>query len=229
MNDVNATVGLCNLPHLPGILERCRKNAAYFDAQLVQLPGVMLLGALPEGTASAWWLYTIRVPAAWRARFFAHMKGRGVMVSAVHQRNDVHSCVARFASMLPRLNQLAEEVVCLPVGWWVGDAERERIVDAVKTFSATYQAEAKLPTELSIANGDARKRPKCLITGGCGFIGHHVVEHFCRNTDMQVIVLDKLSYASKGYDRLRNTGVFHLLQTYCVDLCQVRVTVRVEG
>ena len=97
MNDVNATVGLCNLPHLPGILERCRKNAAYFDAQLVQLPGVMLLGALPEGTASAWWLYTIRVPAAWRARFFAHMKGRGVMVSAVHQRNDVHSCVARFA------------------------------------------------------------------------------------------------------------------------------------
>ena len=55
--------------------------------------------------------------------------------------------------------------------------------------------------------------------------GHHVVEHFAKNTNFQLIVLDKLSYASKGYDRLRNTGVFHLLQTYCVDLCQVRVRV----
>ena len=56
-----------------------------------------------------------------------------------------------------------------------------------------------------------------------------MVEHFAKNTNFQLVVLDKLSYASKGYDRLRNTGVFHLLQTYCVDLCQVRVTVRVEG
>jgi len=63
-----------------------------------------------------------------------------------------------------------------------------------------------------------RSGPKCLITGGCGFIGHHTVEHFVKNTDFQIIVLDKLSYASKGYDRLRDTGVFHLIQTFCFDL-----------
>ena len=34
----------------------------------------------------------------------------------------------------------------------------------------------------------------------------------------QIVVLDKLSYASKGYDRLRNTGVFHQIQTFCYDL-----------
>lgn len=140
MNDVNALVGMANLAHLPPILERCRSNAAFYNAQLVQLPGVMLLDPLPAGTQSAWWLYTIRVPAAWRARFFAHMKGRGVMVSAVHQRNDIHSCVARFGTLLPQLNVLAEEVACLPVGWWVTDAMRERVVDAVKTYSAIYLA-----------------------------------------------------------------------------------------
>ena len=26
-----------------------------------------------------------------------------------------------------------------------------------------------------------RSGPKCLITGGCGFIGHHTVEHFVKN------------------------------------------------
>ena len=114
MNDVNATVGLANLAHLPKILQTCRANAKYYDAHLIQLPGVMQLAALPEGTQSAWWLYTFRVPASWRAKFFAHMKQRSVMVSAVHQRNDVHSCVARFSSLLPQLNQLADEVVCIP-------------------------------------------------------------------------------------------------------------------
>lgn len=47
-----------------------------------------------------------------------------------------------------------------------------------------------------------------LITGGCGFIGHHVVEHFLKNTDSTIIVLDKLTYASEGFDRLRDINVY---------------------
>ena len=45
-----------------------------------------------------------------------------------------------------------------------------------------------------------------LITGGCGFIGHHFVEHIYLNTDWNIIVLDKLTYASHGLERLRDTG-----------------------
>lgn len=49
---------------------------------------------------------------------------------------------------------------------------------------------------------------RILVTGGCGFIGHHFVEHLIKNTDWEVIVIDKLSYASFGYDRLRDISVF---------------------
>lgn len=45
---------------------------------------------------------------------------------------------------------------------------------------------------------------KVLITGGCGFIGHHVVEHFLLNTDYEISIIDKLNYASFGLDRLRS-------------------------
>ena len=45
-----------------------------------------------------------------------------------------------------------------------------------------------------------------LVTGGCGFIGHHFVEHIFVNTDWNIIVLDKLTYASHGLERLRDTG-----------------------
>jgi len=44
-----------------------------------------------------------------------------------------------------------------------------------------------------------------LITGGCGFIGNHVVEHLLINTDWNIIIIDKLSYASMGFDRLKDT------------------------
>ena len=49
---------------------------------------------------------------------------------------------------------------------------------------------------------------KILITGGCGFMGHHFVEHVLKNTDWDVVVFDKLNYASRGLDRLRDINVF---------------------
>lgn len=53
-------------------------------------------------------------------------------------------------------------------------------------------------------------KPKTvLITGGCGFIGHHMVEHIHRNTESNIIIIDKLSYASRGYDRLRSSCLLH--------------------
>jgi len=45
-----------------------------------------------------------------------------------------------------------------------------------------------------------------LITGGCGFIGHHFVEHVLRETDWNIIVIDKLTYASYGLERLKDLG-----------------------
>jgi len=47
---------------------------------------------------------------------------------------------------------------------------------------------------------------RILITGACGFIGHHVVEHLILKTDHEIIGLDKLTYASNGFKRLRDTG-----------------------
>lgn len=47
-----------------------------------------------------------------------------------------------------------------------------------------------------------------LLTGGCGFIGHHFAEHVFRTTDWNIIIIDKLSYASKGLDKLRNAKIY---------------------
>jgi len=47
-----------------------------------------------------------------------------------------------------------------------------------------------------------------MVTGGAGFIGHHFVEHLLKNTDWEIVILDSLSYASNGLDRLHDIKAF---------------------
>ena len=36
---------------------------------------------------------------------------------------------------------------------------------------------------------------KLLLTGGAGFIGHHVIDYFLKTTDYEIVVLDRLDYS----------------------------------
>lgn len=49
---------------------------------------------------------------------------------------------------------------------------------------------------------------RVLITGGAGFVGHHFVEAIFRETDWEIIVLDRLSYAG-SLNRLKDIEAYH--------------------
>jgi len=49
---------------------------------------------------------------------------------------------------------------------------------------------------------------KVIVTGGCGFVGHHFIEHILKNTDWQIMIFDRLSYAANGLNRVRDINAF---------------------
>jgi dTDP-4-amino-4,6-dideoxygalactose transaminase len=131
MNDVNATLGLYNLPHMNGLLEKNRRNAKMLDEGLKDVKDIQLLKPNPKCN-SAYWLYTIRVLNGKKQEFMEKMKEANIMSSQVHNRNDINSCVKDYQEVLPNLDILETELVCIPVGWWLEEKDISYIINCIK-------------------------------------------------------------------------------------------------
>lgn len=130
MNDVAASIGLANLPHAQDVVRSHRRNAAWYHSALAGLPGVTVP---PADERSSWWLYTILVED--RDAFVAFAAEHGVEVSQVHARNDTHTAFRFPNGPLPGVDQFAAHQVCIPVGWWLTEGERQHVADVVAAWS----------------------------------------------------------------------------------------------
>lgn len=131
MNDVNASIGLGNLRYVDDILARHRDNAAYYDSVFKDTSCISLV---LDDIVSSYWLYTMHVPDT--SRFEKFMLDNGVMVSKVHNRNDIYPAYRRFRKDLPNLDRWFTDMICIPVGWWLSNDDREKIADLVIDFLA---------------------------------------------------------------------------------------------
>jgi dTDP-4-amino-4,6-dideoxygalactose transaminase len=129
MNDVNAAIGNENLKHAGQIISKNQSNAGYYDKELENADGVTILERAQNRT-SAYWIYSMLVEN--KLGFMDYMKEKNIIVSQVHERNDIHSCVEEYKTHLPMLDKTTPKLVSIPVGWWVTEEQREYIVDCIK-------------------------------------------------------------------------------------------------
>ena len=130
MNDVSAAVGIENLKLVQQeVINKNQNNALFYNEQLQDVPGVTLMENCDD-RESAYWIYSILVDN--RDQFMKHMKEKGIVVSQVHERNDIHTCVRQFKTHLPTLDKYIGKLVCIPNGWWVSETDRQFIVDSIK-------------------------------------------------------------------------------------------------
>ena len=129
MNDIAATIGIENMKNVHDIVLTHQTNGHFYDDELMDVPGVQLLECAND-RESAYWIYTLRVQD--RDNFVRKMKEAGIGVSRVHDRNDKHTCVREYRCALPGTDELCSDMICIPCGWWVGEEERNYIVETIK-------------------------------------------------------------------------------------------------
>jgi len=141
MNDINATIGISNLPWIHQLLERSREIADYYNNEIDKLNNISYIGYPSDQNCymSSYWLYTIRVPN--KSSFIQYMKKNNICTSQVHNRNDLHSCVSTYRVPLLQLDEIEKNIVCIPCGWWVSNEQCEYIIDRLKWWDINYNKE----------------------------------------------------------------------------------------
>lgn len=129
MNNVTAAMGLVQIDHVEGNVGSCILNGRYYDERLSGISGVTTVPYYAD-TKPSYWLYTMKVDR--RDDFIQAMRARGIESSPLHHRSDTHSVFSNSRCDLPGLDEWYSSYVHIPCGWWVGDEEREKIVEAVR-------------------------------------------------------------------------------------------------
>jgi dTDP-4-amino-4,6-dideoxygalactose transaminase len=99
------------------------------------LDGAVIVPRVPQGLTSVWAQYTIRIAAGTRERFAAALKAEGIP-TAIYYPKPLHRQVAyrHFPCAeggLPVSEQLADEVISLPMHAYLDEATQDRIIGAV--------------------------------------------------------------------------------------------------
>jgi len=132
MNNINASIGLLQMPYLKQILDSHRTNARYFSDHI---DNQKLTKLSVDFDKSACWLYTVLVDD--RRDFLDYMLKNGIACDPLHYRNDMYTVFREFRrppSELPGLQEFSDRQINLPVGWWLSDEDRDHIVETVNRY-----------------------------------------------------------------------------------------------
>ena len=140
MTDVGAAIGLPQLARVEEISAARRANAAYLQAGLAGLPGLLRPPEVSADRVHVYHQYTVRVTAAasvTRDGFVQALAERGVGCGVYYPRvvfdYDCYRDDPRVVSAdVPHATRIASEVVSLPVHPHLTAAELERIVEVVR-------------------------------------------------------------------------------------------------
>jgi perosamine synthetase len=130
MNDVNAAIGLAQMPFINANIARHRLNGNVLQQEL---SGVVETTLVPDYITSSYWMFTIKLDDLdHRARVSQGLTDAGIGNSITHTRNDSYSLFKPYARSLPGLDNFGSRMLNIPCGWWVTDTDREYIINTLK-------------------------------------------------------------------------------------------------
>ena len=133
MNNTNACIGLLQMNHVDDIV-RAHKSNYHFYNQNINNPNITKM-RVDSKSESSCWIYTVLVED--RADFHEYLASHDIASDPVHVRNDVYSVFKEFKKSddeLPGAKHFCSRHINVPVGWWLTEADRERVVSVINDY-----------------------------------------------------------------------------------------------
>ncbi|HYV86589.1 MAG TPA: DegT/DnrJ/EryC1/StrS aminotransferase family protein [Patescibacteria group bacterium] len=139
MMDIQAALGLHQLPRLDGFIEERRRQAAVYAAALRDVPGVMRPVPVPYPARHAWHLYTPLLDLARlaidRDRFITELKtrniGAGLHYTAVHEFSYYAKRFGWRPEDYPEAHFVSDRILSLPLFPGLQPQDQADVVEAV--------------------------------------------------------------------------------------------------
>jgi perosamine synthetase len=141
MSDLNASLGLAQLPRLTEFVETRRRLAAFYDAMLSDVPGVRAPAALTEGRHAYQSYVVVLAEGIDRDRCMGALAERGIEsgpgAPAVHTLRYYRERYGYSPGDLPQSFRAARSALALPLHPAMGEADVHFVADALTEVLAS--------------------------------------------------------------------------------------------
>jgi len=147
MMDIQAAIGIHQLPKLDGFIDRRRDIAEFYNREFAGIAELALPAYAPYAQRHAWHLYTplvrIEMLTVDRDGFMAALKGHnigsGLHYKAVHHHAWYRENLPQPAGSLPHADYASERILSLPLFPKMTDRDAADVAEAVKEVIATHR------------------------------------------------------------------------------------------
>lgn len=135
MTDVNAAIGLGQLPYLKRHLEYRRNLAHIYETALKNSKTLKAQKILPKAKSNYWLFTVICDSPQTKIKLWKAMNKISVKIEEAHRRNDLYPVFNKYRKgKLPGVTYFDENHIIIPVGHWVGKRDAALIAEVLAGF-----------------------------------------------------------------------------------------------
>lgn len=135
MTDVNAAIGLGQLPYLKKHLARRRRLAKLYETALRDSKTIKAQKILPKAKPNYWIFTVICDSPQTKIKLWKAMNKISVKIEEAHRRNDIYPVFKKYRQgNLPGVTYFDENHVIIPVGHWVSQRSATAIAEVLTGF-----------------------------------------------------------------------------------------------
>ena len=132
MNNISATIGLSQIPHIDSIVETHINNGLLYEDIFRDNKNVTPL-IYPKDSLPSFWVYTVILSEHLdRDKIIEELNEEGIAAGLVHVPNHWYTCFKESLVELKKTEYFSSHQISLPCGWWLSEKDIRFIANSLE-------------------------------------------------------------------------------------------------